>query len=54
MVASGWFVPTYRGNIKLGILWFVIPGLKKLPILRAEGHPCKAKYELDTRLNEAV
>lgn len=36
--------------IQLGTLWSVIANLNRLKILRAEGHPCKTKYQLDTRL----
>jgi predicted choloylglycine hydrolase len=36
--------------IQLGTLWSIIANLTKLRILRAEGHPCKTKYEPDTRL----
>ena len=36
--------------IQLGTLWSIIANLTKLKVLRAEGHPCKTRYQLDTRL----
>ena len=47
-------VCSHRDNIKLGTLWSVIANLNELRIIRAEGHPCRAKYKLDTRLNKAI
>lgn len=48
------YVCSHQKNIKLGTLWSIIANLNKLQILRAEGHPCRAKYEPDTRLNKAI
>jgi len=45
---------SHREDIKLGTLWSVIAKLNNLRILRAEGHPCKTKYKLDTRLNKVI
>lgn len=36
--------------IQLGTLWSIIANLNKLKVLRAEGHPCETRYQLDTRL----
>ena len=36
--------------IQLGTLWSIIVNLNKLKVLRAEGHPCKTRYQLDMRL----
>lgn len=47
-------VCSHRESIKLGTLWSVIASLNSLRILRAEGHPCKAKYKPDTRLSKAI
>jgi predicted choloylglycine hydrolase len=47
-------VCSHRKSIKLGTLWSVVANLNKLRILRAEGHPCRAKYKPDTRLNKAI
>ncbi len=48
------YVCSHQKNIKLGTLWSVIAILKKLQIFRAEGHPCRAEYRLDKRLNKAL
>ena len=48
------YVCSHQRNIKLGTLWSIIATLKKPQILRAEGHPCRAKYKPDTRLNKAI
>jgi predicted choloylglycine hydrolase len=45
---------SHRKSIKLGTLWSVVANLNKLRIFRAEGHPCRAKYEQDNRLNKAI
>jgi len=45
---------SHRENIKLGTLWSVIVNLKKLRILRAEGHACSTKYKQDLRLDKAI
>jgi len=47
-------VCSHREEIKLGTLWSVVVNLNKLRILRAEGHPCRTKYKLDTRLNQVL
>lgn len=39
---------------KLGTLWSVIANLKTLQMFRAEGHPCRAEYRIDSRLNKAI
>lgn len=48
------YVCSHQESIHLGTLWSVITTLKKLQILRAEGHPCKTKYREDNRLNKVV
>ena len=48
------YVCSHQKNIRLGTLWSVVATLKKLQIFRAEGHPCRAKYKPDTRLNQAI
>jgi predicted choloylglycine hydrolase len=48
------YVCSHQEKIKLGTLWSIVARLKKLEILRAEGHPCKTKYKEDSRLNRAV
>lgn len=48
------YVCAHHENIKLGTIWSVIATLKNLKILRAEGHPCRAKYKSDTRLERAL
>lgn len=48
------YVCSHQENIKLGTIWSVIATLKNLIVLRAEGHPCKAKYKPDTRLEHAL
>jgi predicted choloylglycine hydrolase len=47
-------VCSHRENIKLGTLWSIVANLKKLRILRAEGHPCRTEYKQDSRLNTAI
>jgi len=39
-------------EIKFGTLWSVVATLNKPSIYIAEGHPCRTKYKLDTRLNK--
>jgi predicted choloylglycine hydrolase len=46
------YVCSHIASIKMGTLWSVIATLKKLQIFRAEGHPCRTKYRIDTRLNK--
>jgi predicted choloylglycine hydrolase len=48
------YVCSHQKRIKLGTLWSVIAVLKRLQILRAEGHPCRTRYRQDPRLNKAV
>ena len=43
-----------RERIRLGTLWSLVANLNELRILRAEGHPCKAKYREDNRLKKAL
>lgn len=47
-------VCSHRESIKLGTLWSIIANLTDLRILRAEGHPCRAKYREDNRLKKAL
>jgi len=47
-------VCSHREDIQLGTLWSLIADLQKPLILRAEGHPCRAKYKQDNRLNKAM
>ena len=48
------YVCSHQKKIKLGTIWSVIATLKNPQIFRAEGHPCRAKYKLDNRLNKAI
>ncbi len=48
------YVCSHQKTIQLGTLWSVIATLKNLQIFRAEGHPCRAKYKQDNRLNKAI
>jgi predicted choloylglycine hydrolase len=48
------YVCSHQRKIKLGTIWSISATLKKLQILRAEGHPCRAKYKIDGRLNKAL
>lgn len=48
------YVCSHIDAIQLGTLWSLIATLKKLTILVAEGHPCRTKYKMDTRLNKAI
>jgi predicted choloylglycine hydrolase len=47
-------VCSHKDDIQLGTLWSLIADLKQLRIFLAEGHPCRAKYREDTRLNKAL
>jgi predicted choloylglycine hydrolase len=47
-------VCSHIDEIQLGTIWSVVASLKQLKILLAEGHPCRAKYREDTRLNKAL
>jgi predicted choloylglycine hydrolase len=47
-------VCSHIDEIRLGTLWSLVAGLKRLRIFLAEGHPCRAKYREDTRLNRAL
>jgi len=40
-------------EIQLGTLWSIIATLKRPSIYIAEGHPCRTKYKLDTRLGKS-
>jgi len=44
------YVCSHIESIQLGTLWSVVATLRKLRIFRAEGHPCRTKYKIDTRL----
>ncbi len=48
------YVCSHQENIQIGTLWSVIATLKSLQIFRAEGHPCRAKFKQDNRLNRAM
>ena len=48
------YVCSHQRNIKLGTIWSITATLKDPQISRAEGHPCRAKYKPDTRLNKAI
>jgi predicted choloylglycine hydrolase len=48
------YVCSHQNKIKLGTIWSITASLKKLQIFRAEGHPCRAKYKQDLRLNKAI
>jgi len=48
------YVCSHQQKIKLGTIWAVIATLKQLQIFRAEGHPCKAKFRQDLRLNKTL
>lgn len=47
-------VCSHIDDIQFGTLWSLIADLQKLLILIAEGHPCRAKYKRDNRLNKAM
>jgi len=46
-------VCSHLDYVKLGTLWSQIIELKKLRVLRAEGHPCKTRYLVDNRLQKS-
>ncbi len=48
------YVCSHQHNIKLGTLWSIAATLGQPTILRAEGHPCRAKFKPDIRLQKAV
>ncbi|MCJ7422799.1 C45 family autoproteolytic acyltransferase/hydrolase [Candidatus Bathyarchaeota archaeon] len=48
------YVCSHQAKIKLGTLWSVAASLKEPRIFKAVGHPCKAKYVQDMRLNKAI
>jgi len=48
------YVCSHIESIQLGTLWSIVATLKKLQIFMAEGHPCRTKYKMDTRLNKAL
>ena len=47
-------VCSHLDYIKLGTLWSQIADLQRLKVLRAEGQPCKTRYNVDNRLQIAV
>jgi len=47
-------VCSHIDDIQLGTLWSLIANLQKPLILLAEGHPCRAKYKQDNRLNKVM
>ncbi|MFQ6087923.1 MAG: C45 family autoproteolytic acyltransferase/hydrolase [Candidatus Methanofastidiosia archaeon] len=48
------YVCSHQKSIQLGTLWSIITNPKNLQIFRAEGHPCRAKYRQDVRLDKAM
>jgi len=48
------YVCSHIDSIKMGTLWSIIATLNKPSIYLAEGHPCRTKYKLDTRLSRAL
>lgn len=48
------YVCSHQKKIQLGTIWSIVATLKKPQIFRAEGHPCRAKYKPDLRLNKAI
>jgi len=48
------YVCSHQKKIQLGTLWSVVATLKQPKVFRAEGHPCRARYREDMRLNEAI
>jgi predicted choloylglycine hydrolase len=48
------YVCSHQQKIRLGTIWSVIATLNEPQILRAEGHPCKASYRRDLRLNKVI
>ncbi len=48
------YVCSHLKSIKLGTIWSLVSTLKQLKILRAEGHPCRTRYKLDSRLNRML
>lgn len=48
------YVCSHQNKIKLGTLWSIVASLKNLSVFRAEGNPCRAKYNEDQRLKRAV
>jgi predicted choloylglycine hydrolase len=48
------YVCSHQQKIRLGTIWSVIATLNAPQILRAEGHPCKASYRRDLRLNKVI
>jgi predicted choloylglycine hydrolase len=48
------YVCSHQNDIKLGTLWSITASLKNLEVFRAEGNPCRTRYEEDPRLKRAV
>jgi len=48
------YVCSHIDSIQMGTLWSIIATLKKPRIFMAEGHPCRTKYKIDTRLNKVI
>lgn len=48
------YVCSHQEKIKLGTIWSVVFTLRKPEIFRAEGHPCRARYGQDLRLEKAL
>lgn len=48
------YVCSHQEKIKLGTIWSLVLTLQKPEIFRAEGHPCRAKFAKDSRLEKAL
>jgi len=48
------YVCSHIDSIQLGTLWSLVATLKKPQMFIAEGHPCRTKYKIDTRLSKAT
>lgn len=48
------YVCSHQKKIKLSTLWSIIATLEEPQMFRAEGTPCRAKYNQDIRLNRAL
>jgi len=47
------YVCSHIKEIQIGTLWSIIATLNKPSVYMAEGHPCRSKYKLDTRLSKS-
>jgi predicted choloylglycine hydrolase len=48
------YVCSHQQKIGLGTIWSIVATLNEPQILRAEGHPCSAKFKPDLRLFKAM